>query len=61
MTLVGFQQEDACLIVNGSLLDAFLDVPCQKRRRFRLRFTGRTEINASSIIDFLNVRAVPFY
>ncbi|CAG9539909.1 unnamed protein product [Cercopithifilaria johnstoni] len=44
---------NACIIVNGGLFDAFLQVNSTIRRRFRLRITGKTGINASTLCSFI--------
>ncbi|VDN00982.1 unnamed protein product [Thelazia callipaeda] len=42
-----------CIIANGGLLDAFLQVKAANRRRFRLCVTGKNDINASAICNFI--------
>ncbi|VDM91673.1 unnamed protein product [Litomosoides sigmodontis] len=44
---------NACIIVNEGLFDAFLQVNSAIRRRFRLRVTGKTAINASTLCNFI--------
>ncbi|KAK6108255.1 F-box-like family protein [Brugia pahangi] len=44
---------NACIIVNEGIFDAFLQVNSPIRRRFRLRITGKTDINASTLCNFI--------
>uniref|UniRef100_A0A1I8EXG6 Uncharacterized protein n=1 Tax=Wuchereria bancrofti TaxID=6293 RepID=A0A1I8EXG6_WUCBA len=44
---------NACIIVNEGIFDAFLQVNSAIRRRFRLRITGKTDINASTLCNFI--------
>uniref|UniRef100_A0A915PRW7 F-box domain-containing protein n=1 Tax=Setaria digitata TaxID=48799 RepID=A0A915PRW7_9BILA len=44
---------NSCIVVNEGLLDAFLQVSSPIRRRFRLRLTGKTDINASALCNFI--------
>ncbi|VDK65963.1 unnamed protein product [Onchocerca ochengi] len=44
---------NACIIVNEGLFDSFLQVNSAMRRRFRLRITGKTDIKASALCNFI--------
>uniref|UniRef100_A0A915AGA9 F-box domain-containing protein n=1 Tax=Parascaris univalens TaxID=6257 RepID=A0A915AGA9_PARUN len=46
-------QQKACVIANEGILDAFLDVNRSERRRFRIRFSGKTHINAHAMCSFI--------
>lgn len=43
----------ACIIANGGLLEALLNVEAAQRRRFKLRITGRTDIKAHALCEFI--------
>lgn len=55
-----FQQQKACVIANEGILDAFLDVNRSERRRFRIRFSGKTHINAHAMCSFIKVGLIFF-
>lgn len=46
-------QQKICIIVNENLLNAFLNVDRAERRRFRLRFKGKTALTAESLCNFI--------
>lgn len=45
--------QKSCIIVNENLLNAFLELDRTERRRFRLRFKGKTAITAEALCNFI--------
>uniref|UniRef100_A0A183DNR1 F-box domain-containing protein n=1 Tax=Gongylonema pulchrum TaxID=637853 RepID=A0A183DNR1_9BILA len=45
--------DNACIVVNEGLLESFLKVSSPVRRRFRLRITGKTDITATALCNFI--------
>ncbi|KHN73890.1 hypothetical protein Tcan_03016 [Toxocara canis] len=46
-------QHKACVVANEGILDAFLDVNRAERRKFRIRFSGKTQITAHAMCNFI--------